>query len=261
MPRALTMDERIEARTLGGLPVISHGFFTRRGGVSGGVYGSLNCGQGTADSPDSVQENRSRVAAALGITPDHLLSPRQVHSPDAQVVEAPWPGERPTADALVTAKTGLAIGVLTADCAPVLFADPAARIIGAAHAGWRGALSGVLESTVDAMERLGARRERIVAAVGPTIGPSSYEVGPEFERAFLDRTPDYSRFFRHAPNERSRFDLPAFCCARLAEAGIGTVENASTDTYADESRFFSYRRARHRKEADYGRQISAIVLK
>ncbi len=255
------MAVRIEADALARLGGVAHGFFTRQGGVSDGVYGSLNCGQGSKDDAARVRENRDRVAAALGAAPDQLLSPWQVHSPDALIVEVPWTGDRPKADALVTATPGLAIGVLTADCTPVLFADPDAKIIGAAHAGWRGALSGVLEATIAAMERLGARTQRITAAVGPSIGPDSYEVGPEFEREFLAAAPGSARFFHQRPGAKPRFDLPAFCRDRLDVAGIGTIEDASIDTYADESRFFSFRRTTHRKEGDYGRQISAIVLK
>lgn len=252
---------RIEADALARLHGVAHGFFTRQGGVSDGVYGSLNCGQGSKDNPASIRENRCRVAVTLGAAPDRLLSPWQVHSPDALIVEAPWTGDRPQADALVTATPGLAIGILTADCAPVLFADPDAKIVGAAHAGWRGALSGVLEATIAAMEKLGAQPERIVAAVGPAIGPKSYEIGPEFEREFLATAPGSTRFFHQRADARPLFDLPAFCLDRLTLAGIGTVEHASADTYADESRFFSFRRTTHRKEDDYGRQISAIVLK
>lgn len=255
------MAVRIEADVLARLDGVAHGFFTRRGGVSDGVYGSLNCGQGSKDDAAKVRENRSRVAVTLGAAPNRLLSPWQVHSPGALIVEAPWIGDRPKADALVTATPGLAIGILTADCTPVLFADPDAKIVGAAHAGWRGALSGVLEATIAAMERLGARPERIAAAVGPSIGPESYEVGPEFEREFLATAPGSTRFFHQRPGAKPRFDLPAFCRDRLVRAGIGTIEDASTDTYADESRFFSFRRTTHRKDADYGRQISAIVLK
>jgi YfiH family protein len=255
------MAERIEADTFSRLSGLAHGFFTRRGGVSGGLYGSLNCGPGSADAVEHVRENRARVAAALGAAADRLLTPWQIHSPDVVAVAAPWPGDRPRADALVTATPGLAIGVLTADCTPILFADPEARVIGAAHAGWRGALDGVIQKTVEAMERLGARRERIAAAIGPAIGPLAYEVGPEFEREFLSQTPRSSSFFHRAAAGRARFDLPGFCRARLTEAGVGAIEDTATDTYADEQRFFSYRRATHRNEPDYGRQISAIVLK
>jgi hypothetical protein len=259
--KATGMAERIQATELGGMPGIDHGFFTRRGGVSEGVYGSLNCGQGSADAPERVSENRARVARALNTDPERLLSVCQVHSSDAVAVDAPWAGVRPKADAIVTATRGLALGVLTADCAPVLFADAEAGVIGAAHAGWRGALAGVMDATVAAMERLGARRERISAAVGPTIGQDSYEVGPEFEREFLTAAPQSHQFFHTCPDQRPRFDLAGFCRARLEAAGVGIVEVASPNTYAEESRFFSFRRSTHRMEPDYGRQISAIVLK
>lgn len=255
------MAEHIKAAALARLNGIHHGFFTRRGGVSDGLYGSLNCGQGSRDDAAKIGENRARVAAALGTASGHLLSPWQVHSAEALAIEAPWLGERPKADALVTRTPGLAIAVLTADCAPVLFADPEARVIGAAHAGWRGALAGILEETVAVMERQGARRERIAAAVGPSIGKESYEVGPEFEREFLAAAPGSAGFFHRRPGAKPRFDLPGFCRDRLERAGVGVIDDASCDTYADESRFFSFRRATHRQEADYGRQISAIVLK
>jgi YfiH family protein len=255
------MAERIEATALRHLPGIAHGFFTRRGGVSEGVYGSLNCGQGSADTPAKVNENRGRIARSLGAEPSLLVSSWQVHGASTAVVEAPWKGDRPQADALVTTTRGLTLGVLTADCAPILLADAEAGVIGAAHAGWRGALGGVIESVVDAMEQLGGRRERIAAAVGPAIGPDSYEVGPEFKREVLVGAPENGRFFHHVASGRAHFDLAGFCLSRLSSAGVGTIEHASPDTYADESRFFSFRRTTHRQEPDYGRQISAIVLK
>jgi hypothetical protein len=255
------MAERIEALSLRDLPGIGHGFFTRRGGASSGLYASLNCGPGSSDAPERVGENRARVAAALGTAPERLLSVWQVHSPDVVTVDGPWTGERPKADAIVTHTPGLAIGVLTADCTPILFAEAEARVIGAAHAGWRGALAGVIERTVEAMERLGARRARIAAAVGPAIGRCSYEVGPELEQAFVAADAGSVRFFHTTDAGRRHFDLPGFCRSRIAAAGIGTADDLALDTYADESRFFSYRRTTHRREADYGRQISAIVLR
>ena len=191
------MAESLTAAALADLPGIAHGFFTRNGGVSEGIYASLNCGQGSDDARHAVAENRSRVASALGVPSSHLLSVHQIHSPEVVVVDAPWePGERPRADAMVTRTHGIALGILAADCGPVLFADPDAKIVAAAHAGWRGAVGGVLEATVEAMEDLGAERDRIVAMLGPTIAQPSYEVGPEFPESFLDQDPENGRFFR-----------------------------------------------------------------
>lgn len=241
---------------------VAHGFFTRQGGVSGGIYASLNCGFGSKDQPEDVAENRARVAAKLGTTPERLLSVHQIHSAHVVIAEAPWDGPRPQADAIVTATPGLAISVLTADCAPLLFADPEVRVIGAAHAGWRGAKSGVIEATVEAMETLGAKRERIRATVGPAISQEAYEVGPEFEEAFIADNPAYSRFFEQGSSGRRHFDLLKFCLLRLEEAGIGEAHASVLPqcTYGNESLFFSFRRATHRSEPDYGRQISAIVV-
>jgi YfiH family protein len=238
----------------------AHGFFTRRGGVSAGGYASLNCGLGSKDDPAAVQENRTRVTACLGAA--GLITAHQVHSASAVIAAAPWRREeRPRADGIVTATPGLAVAVLTADCAPVLFADPAARIVAAAHAGWRGALGGVIESTLATMEKLGGRRERIRAAVGPAIGQAAYEVGPEFEAEFLDKDAASRPFFsRQGPNRRHHFDLAGYCVQRLARAGVGTVRTLAPCTYAHSDDFFSYRRSRAQNEADYGRQISAIVL-
>jgi len=238
----------------------AHGFFTRRGGVSGGGYASLNCGLGSKDDPAAVQENRARVVNCLGA--EGLITAHQIHSASAVVAQAPWRHEeRPRADAIVTAMPGLAVAVLTADCAPVLFADPAARIVAAAHAGWRGALSGVIESTLATMEKLGGRRERVRAAVGPSIGPAAYEVGPEFEAEFLGRDAASARFFsRCGPHRRPHFDLAGYCELRLLRAGVGSVRTLARCTYAQADDFFSYRRSRAHNEADYGRQISAIVL-
>jgi len=251
----------IQAPALASLPRIRHAFFTRQGGVSEGIYATLNGGIGSSDEPSRVQENRRRMTETLGVRADALISVYQVHSPDAVVVEGPWTAERPKADGMVTAVPGLALGITTADCGPVLFADPEARVIGAAHAGWRGAVTGVLESTVEAMERLGARREKIIAVLGPTIGQNAYEVGPDFIERFTTEAPGHERFLK--PGERpghAMFDLPGFIGARLATAGIGGFTDLSLCTYSDEERFFSYRRTTHRKEPDYGRLISAIAL-
>jgi polyphenol oxidase len=244
------------------LPGISHGFFTRVGGVSEGVYASLNGGVGSRDSPDAVAENRSRAAAALGVARERLAVPYQIHSADAAAIAAPWaPSDRPTCDALVTATPGLALGVTGADCGMILFADRRAGVIGAAHAGWKGALTGVIEATVSEMERLGARRDDVVAALGPCIGQGSYEVGPEFVAAFAAAGEETGRYF--IPSRKaghSMFDLNAYIAERAARAGIGAFEDLALDTYADEQRFFSYRRTTHRREPDYGRLMSAIVL-
>ena len=239
---------------------VKHAFFTRAGGVSEGVYASLNGGVGSNDAPDSVIENRRRMAHALGVAPDRLLVPFQIHSPDCLHVEAPWT-ERPRCDALATATSGLALGVTGADCGMILFADVSAGVIGAAHSGWKGALTGVIEATIAAMERLGARRADTIVALGPTIEPNSYEVGGEFFAQFLGASHDYARFF--TPSEKDghhMFDLPGFISMRVERAGVGAYENLGLDTYADEARLYSYRRMTHRKEPDYGRLVSAIVL-
>lgn len=252
----------IQARSLSGLPGIRHAFFTRDGGVSEGIYRSLNAGVGSEDAPDRVAENRARMAAALGVSPARLLTAFQVHSPEVAVAEGPWPADqRPHADALVTRVPALAIGVSTADCGPVLFADAQAGVIGAAHAGWRGALAGVLEATIAAMETLGADRRRTIAALGPMIRQQNYEVGPEMVARFEHADPDNARFFAPAARERHRmFDLPGYAAARLRRAGILQVEDLGHCTYADEGRFFSFRRATHRAEPDYGRHVNAIAL-
>ena len=239
---------------------IRHGFFTREGGVSGGLYAGLNVGLGSDDRRDLVEENRARVAGWLGVQPARLASPWQVHSPDAVVVDRPFEGERPQADAIVTATPGLAIGVVTADCGPVLFADARAGVIGAAHAGWKGALTGVLENTISAMETLGAARGNIVAVLGPSISQANYEVGPEFVARFCAAEEGNDRWF--SPSHRSEhamFDLQGYTVDRLARAGVSASMTGHC-TYADEPAFFSYRRTTHRAEPDYGRQISAIVL-
>ena len=256
------MLEPIQSPELSRHDGIAHGFFTRRGGVSTGIYASLNCGPGSKDDRAAVTENRRRVAAHLGVRPSHLVTAHQHHSTDAIVVTEPWTFEAmPKADALVTATPGIAVAALAADCAPVLFADPKARIVAAAHAGWKGALGGVLESAVATMERLGANRADIHAVLGPCIGPDAYEVGPEFEQQFIAQSAGNRRFFNRLDDRaRPRFDLPAFVLGRLAALGLKAVENQSRCMYSDDQSFFSYRRTTHRREADYGRQISAIVL-
>ena len=241
---------------------IAHAFFTRAGGVSGGIYAELNTGIGSADSRDAVLENRARAAHFLGVAAQDLATPHQVHGIEAVVVEHAWqPGRGPKADAVVTRQPGLAVGVGAADCGPVLFADPAARIVAAAHAGWKGAFSGVLESTVAAMEELGASRQNIIAVLGPTISARAYEVGPEFVARFTEADARNGDFFRPSPREtHAYFDLPAYIVARLRKTGIAEAEAVGFCTYSDETRFFSYRRATHRGEADYGRNLSAIAL-
>jgi polyphenol oxidase len=252
----------LKAASLVSLAGIRHGFFTRDGGVSDGIYASLNGGPGSADVPAKVAENRARMAAALGVPADRLLTAYQIHSADVVVVERPWAAaERPRADAIVTRTSGIAIGVTTADCAPVLFADVEAGVIGAAHAGWRGALTGVLEATIAAMLHCGAERGRITTAVGPTIRQQNYEVGLELAARFEGADRATARFFR--PSSRpghALFDLPGFITARLRAAGIDRVEDLGHCTYADPEWFFSYRRSTHRNEADYGRHINAIAL-
>lgn len=246
---------------LSAIPGIRHGFFTREGGVSGGVYSTLNGGPGSRDDPADVRENRRRMAERLGVTPENFLSVHQTHSPDAIVATGPWPGPaRPKADAMVTTNEGVALGVTTADCAPILFADARARVIGAAHAGWKGALAGILESTIDAMEKLGAERGGMVAAIGPLIRQSSYEVGSEFVARFIDADAGNAAFF--LPGEReghAMFDLAGYIRRRLENAGVLMIDDLGVDTYSD-ARCYSYRRSVHRKEADYGRHVHAITL-
>ncbi len=251
----------IEADTLA-LPGIRHAFFTRQGGVSGGLYASLNGGIGSRDSAAHVVENRARMAAALDIEPQRLLTTYQIHSPHVVVAEAPWTLEaRPHADALVTRMPALAVGVTTADCGPILFADPQAGVIGAAHAGWRGALAGIAEATVEAMERLGAARGRIRAALGPMIRQTNYEVGPDLIARFAAEDAASGRFFLPASRDgHALFDLAGYIVARLERADVGHVEDLGLCTYADPARFFSFRRATHRAEADYGRHLNAIAL-
>jgi YfiH family protein len=239
---------------------VSHGFFTRQGGVSTGLYASLNGGVGSKDDPLAVAENRRRMAMHLGVEQDHLLVPYQIHSADALIVDAPFI-ERPRCDGLVTATRGLALGVTGADCGITLFVEPEAHVIGAAHSGWKGALTGVLEATLIQMEKLGAKRDRIRAVLGPTIGPDSYEVGPEFVARFIESSDASKIFFKPSPrDDHAFFDLPGFIGSRLRNAGVESFTDLALDTYADEARFFSYRRTTHRQEPDYGRQIAAIAL-
>lgn len=241
---------------------LRHGFFTRAGGVSDGIYGSLNCGLGSGDRREAVIENRRRAAAAFDRPAEDLVTLHQVHGAEAVHVTTPWvPGAGPRADAMVTDRAGIVLGILTADCAPVLFADDRAGVIGAAHAGWRGARDGVVAATVAAMERLGARRDRIAAAVGPCIGRLSYEVGPEFPASFVAQDAANAAFFRPAPRAgHFLFDLPGYLARRLAGLGLAAVAVSDDDTCADPDRFFSYRRSCRRGEPDYGRGLSAIVL-
>ncbi len=257
----MTSPMTIEAAQLGAMPGIRHAFFTREGGVSTGLYASLNGGLGSSDDPAHVAENRRRMTDHLGLPPEALVSLHQSHSPDAIVVERPWGRERPRADGMVTKTPGLALGITTADCGPILFADANAGVVGAAHAGWRGALGGVLEATLAAMEGLGARRGRIVAVLGPMIRQDAYEVGPELVAQFREADGASARFFRPAARDgHALFDLPGYISARLAAAGIGEVADLGLCTYADARRFYSYRRAIHRGEPDYGRLIAAIAL-
>jgi YfiH family protein len=243
-------------------PRIRHAFFTRQGGVSEGLFASLNCGFGSRDDPRRVEENRTIAAAHLGLAAERLVSCHQVHGTTAITVERPWRrADNPRADGMVSAVPGIALGVLAADCAPVLFADPDARIIGAAHGGWRGALAGVMEATVAAMVALGARPRRIRAGIGPCIGQQSYEVGPEFRAAFTAGGQDSAGFFQPAARPgHFLFDLPGYIADRLARLGLAAVECAAHDTAAKETLFFSYRRACLRGETDYGRGLAAIAL-
>jgi hypothetical protein len=241
---------------------LRHGFFTRDGGVSGGVYSSLNGGVGSQDTAANVAENRARMAAALGVATENFLTAYQIHSPNVVVAETPWtPDARPRADGIVTRTPNLAIGVSSADCGPVLMADRQARVVGAAHAGWRGALAGILEATLDAMQRLGAERRRIVAALGPMIRQRNYEVGADLMTRFRAEDPGSDRFFSPAAREaHTLFDLAGYIGMRLERAGVGHVEDIGLCTYADPAQFFSFRRTTHRAEPDYGRHINAIAL-
>ena len=252
----------LQAPALAALAGIRHAFFTRGGGVSDGIYASLNGGPGSEDAPANVSENRDRMAAMLGVRPDRFLTAYQIHSPDVVTIERPWSAqERPRADAIVTRTPGLAIGVTTADCAPVLLADQQAGVIGAAQPGWRGAATGILEATIAAMERCGADRARMVAALGPMIRQPNYEVGPELVARFTAEDGANARFFQPSPRpDHALFDLPGYIAARLAHAGVARVEDLGHCTYGDPARFFSYRRSTHRQERDYGRHINAIAL-
>ncbi|HEY3812687.1 MAG TPA: peptidoglycan editing factor PgeF [Caulobacteraceae bacterium] len=251
----------ITSAKLSRLPGVRHAFFTREGGVSQGLYASLNVGRGSQDDPSAVVENRRRCAASMGVAPDALNSCYQIHSTIVRVADAPWGDERPEGDAIVTVTPGIACAALSADCAPVLFADAEARIVASAHAGWKGALDGVVQSAVSAMQALGADPRRITAAVGPCIGPKSYEVGLEFLERFTAHDPGSERFFAPgAEADKRLFDLPSFVLWRLEQAGVGEAEWVGCDTCADEARFFSNRRAFKHGEADYGRLLSAIAL-
>ncbi len=252
----------ITLSALDGDPGIRHAFFTREGGVSQGLFASLNCGFGSRDDPASVEENRAIAATQLALSAERLVTCHQIHGTATVTVERPWRRvANPRADAMVTAVPGIALGVLAADCAPVLFAEPDARIIGAAHGGWRGALAGVMEATVAAMAALGARPERIRAGIGPCIGQPSYEVGPEFAATFAAADPGSGRFFEPAPRQgHFRFDLGGYIEGRLARLGLARIERAPHDTAAEEALFFSYRRACLRGEPDYGRGLAAIAL-
>jgi YfiH family protein len=246
---------------LSAIPGLRHAFFTRDGGVSDGFYAGLNGGLGSNDDPAKVRENRRRMADAMGVAPEQFVSVHQIHSPDAIVATGPWQGPlRPKADAIVTRVDGLAIGVTTADCGPILFVDPNARVIGAAHAGWKGALTGIVESTIETMEKLGAERGGIVAAIGPLIRQASYEVGGEFVERFIEADADNALYFIPSTRDgHAMFDLAGFIRMRLENAGVLMIDDLGIDTYSDE-RCFSYRRSVHRKEPDYGRHVHAIVL-
>ena len=249
----------LEILTSDALGAMQHGFFTRRGGTSSGIFKGLNCGAGSSDQSEAVIINRGRVADAMQVPHDHLIGVHQIHSADVVTVGSATQ-DRPKADALVTATKGIALSVLSADCQPVLFADTQAGVIGAAHAGWKGALDGVLPQTVEAMIALGAKRENICAAIGPCISQRAYEVGPDFMDNFTDDDPDNARFFAQGNGDKLQFDLPAFGLKSLRTAGITKAEWTRHCTYNDQERFYSYRRSVHQKEADYGRLIAAITL-
>ena len=244
------------------LPGVRHVFFTRKGGVSQGVYDSLNGGVGSSDAPEKVAENRARMAETLGVARERLLVPFQIHSADALIVHKPWAADaRPRCDGLVTREKNLALGVTGADCGMLLFADAEAEVIGACHSGWKGALTGMIEATVAAMETLGAKRARTHVALGPAIGAASYEVGAEFVARFVEADPDYNNFFSPATRaNHAMFDLPGFIASRVAAVGVASFENLGVDTYADAARCFSYRRSVHDNDPDYGRLVSAIAL-
>lgn len=256
------MPKPITSEALSELPGIAHGFFTREGGVSAGLYAGLNCGAGSSDDRAAVRENRRRVAEHLGANHGDVATPHQIHGADVIIIRAPLPrGERTKADAIVTRTPGLAVGILTADCAPVLFADADAGIVAAAHAGWRGAVGGVLKTTWETMISLGADPRRIVAAIGPCISLTNYEVGETFKTDLLARDSSAAPFFRiPAGKTKPHFDLPGYVAGQLRALGSTSEAPSPPCTYADESRFFSFRRGTHREEPDYGRQISAIVV-
>jgi YfiH family protein len=236
-----------------------HGFFTRKGGASSGIFSGLNCGMGSSDQAQAVEINRNRVAASFEVTPERLITVHQVHSAKVAVVDAPFV-RRPEADAMVTNQPGLALAILTADCQPVLFSDPFAQVIGAAHAGWRGTKDGVLEATIDAMEALGAKRGRISAVIGPTISQAAYEVGPEFYETLTDADTSAKRYFANGSGDRMLFDLPGYGLLRLRGAGVADALWTGHCTFGDPERFYSFRRTTHAKEVDYGRLISVIRL-
>ncbi|WP_082735759.1 peptidoglycan editing factor PgeF [Polycladidibacter stylochi] len=242
-------------------PQIRHGFFTRQGGVSTGIYESLNVGRGSHDNSENVEANRARIATYLGVSANHLLTSYQVHSSDVAIVSTPFTNEPPKLDALATNTPGIALGVLTADCGPVLFADPKAGVIAAAHAGWKGALGGILQATIEKMQQLGAHRHNIIATLGPTISGRNYEVGPEFQQKFVAASSHNKRFFNQSNNAgHFMFDLPAYIIEQLEATDIASATNINRCTYEEEQQFFSYRRSTHQKQPDYGRQISAIAL-
>jgi YfiH family protein len=250
----------LKASSLGQIANVRHAFFTREGGISAGMYASLNGGIGSGDGAANVRENRARMAAALGLSPERLLTAYQIHSAEAVIVDRPWSvSERPRADALVTSTPELAIAITTADCGPILLADQDGGVIAAVHAGWRGALSGIVGAAVAAMERCGARRQKIVAAIGPLIRQPMYEVGADLMASFSGASD--RRFFTPARRaDHALFDLAGYIASRLHAAGVAHVEDLGLCTYSDETRFFSYRRSVHRQEGDYGRHISAITL-
>jgi len=249
----------LTAPTLTALQGVKHGWFGREGGVSTGIYASLNAGPGSNDDPAHVAENRRRIAAHFSRLPEHLLSAHQVHSGLAALVDSPWTGERPKVDALVSKTPGLVVSVLTADCGPILLADPTAGVVAAAHAGWKGAIGGVLQATVALMQQCGATPARIVAVVGPTIQAQSYEVGPEFVDQFIAKSPENTRFFTEGRGDRHHFDLPAFCVTQLQQAGVNASFALPDDTYAHPLRWHSHRRNVHESLSDYGRNCAAIM--
>ena len=257
------MPAHLKSEALASLSSVTHGFFTRHGGVSTGIYASLNCGFGSSDETRNVAENRTRISLALQVEPERLNTVHQVHGTNVHVIGEHGTGLQPEpADAAATNVPGYALGILTADCAPVLLADPDAGVVAAAHAGWRGALDGIIDATVSAMSDLGASSTAIIASIGPCIGSATYEVGPGFPNPFVERDPENSRFFQDATRpDHFIFDLPGFVAATLEAAGVGFVEHVGGDTLSEENRFFSYRRACHKGETDYGRQLSAIALR